>query len=220
MPYRLLKPLQTGGSEQFPLVIFLHGAGERGADNEAQIRHIAGLFLDPEHRSGYPCFVLAPQCPKGQLWAKHNDDGSMTRDPTRVMQLTMALIDEIVGAFPIDQSRIYVTGVSMGGFGTWDLMARQPARFSAAVPVCGGGDEKIAGIVSRIPVWAFHGALDKVVLPRSSRSMIAAMRNAGGDPEYTEYPDVAHNCWIKAYQEPQLLPWLFKQSLRGEGNNN
>ena len=220
LPYRLLKPVNPSADNRFPLIIFLHGAGERGDDNEAQIKHITDLFLDPKYRGKYPCYVLAPQCPKGEMWAEHNPDGTMKKDPTGTMRLTLALIEKITQEFPIDQSRIYLTGVSMGGFGTWDLLARFPDKFAAAIPICGGGDVRNAGKIKDIPVWAFHGALDDVVSPRTSRAMIAAIQKAGGRPGYTEYPDVAHNSWIQAYQEPHLLPWLFEQRVRKRHSDN
>ena len=211
LPYRFLKPVNPGAMDRFPLIIFLHGAGERGNDNEAQIKHIKDLVLDPIHRGKYPCYVLAPQCPKGGWWANQEKDGSIKKDPTKPTQLLIELIEKIIKDFPIDETRIYITGVSMGGFGTWELMARFPNKFAAAVPVCGGGDEKTASQIKHIPLWAFHGAKDEVVAPRQSRSMIQAIQKAGGIPGYTEYPDIEHASWVQAYQEPHLLPWLFRQ---------
>jgi predicted peptidase len=213
LPYRLLKPKNSTGTEKFPLVIFLHGAGERGNDNDAQILHIVDLFTNPQNRTKYPCYVLAPQCPKGEWWASHNKDGSMKKDPTPSMKLLIELIEKICRENSIDPTRVYITGVSMGGFGTWDLLARFPNRFAAAVPICGGGDEAIAPMIKHIPQWIFHGAKDNVVHPRQSRKMVKALQSAGGIPGYTEYPDVAHNSWVQAYQEPYLLPWLFRQKI-------
>ena len=220
LPYRLLKPVNPSADDCLPLVIFLHGAGERGDDNEAQIKHIADLFLNPKYRGKYPCYVLAPQCPKGEMWAEHNSDGTMKKDPTITMKVTLALIEKIIKEFPVDPSRIYVTGVSMGGFGTWDLLARFPGRYAAAVPICGGGDVRNANKIKDTPVWAFHGALDGVVSPRTSRAMINAIQKAGGSPGYTEYPGVAHDSWIQAYQEPHLLPWLFGQRVGESASRN
>jgi predicted peptidase len=212
LPYRLLKPVNPQALEKFPLIIFLHGSGERGTDNEAQLKHIKNLVLDTRNRGKYPCYVLAPQCPKDEMWAKHNKDGTMKSAPTDPTQLLLDLIDQISKEFPIDESRIYITGVSMGGYGTWDLLARFPKKFAAAVPVCGGGDKTTAHKLKDIPIWAFHGALDPTVMPRQSREMIQAIQKAGGKPGYTEYPDIKHDSWVQAYQEPHLLPWLFKQN--------
>ncbi len=211
LPYRLLKPVNPGALDKFPLFIFLHGAGERGNDNEAQIKHIRDLVLDSKYRGKYPCYVVAPQCPKGEWWAGHSKDGVMLTEPTMPMKLLIELIDKVSTEFPIDKDRIYISGVSMGGFGTWYLLARYPSKFAAAVPVCGGGDPKSAPRIKNIPVWAFHGALDEVVPPKRSRQMISALQGEGGKPGYTEYPDVAHNSWVQAYQEPHLFPWLFEQ---------
>jgi predicted peptidase len=222
LPYRLLKPENLQAKNKFPLVIFLHGAGERGRDNEVQIKHIAPLFLDPEKRKQFPCFVLAPQCPPEIMWAAHDRDGFrllMRKNPTPPMAMVIELIAKIESKLPIDPSRIYVTGLSMGGFGTWDLVARFPHRFAAAAPICGGGDPSTAPAISHLPVWAFHGALDRVVIPRLSRVMIRALQEAGGAPGYTEYPDVGHNSWDNAYTDPYLLPWMFNQYLGKESKD-
>lgn len=213
LPYRFLKPVNPGVKNSYPLIIFLHGAGERGNDNENQIKHITELVLDPVNRGKYPCYVLAPQCPKKQLWAEHHGDGSMKKEPTMPMKLLIELISKVSKEFPIDPERIYVTGLSMGGYGTWDLLARFPNKFAAGVPICGGGDIRTASAIKHIPIWAFHGAKDNVVPPRQSRAMIKALQEAGASPGYTEYPDIEHNSWVWAYREPHLLPWLFQQKL-------
>jgi predicted peptidase len=218
LPYRLLKPVNPQALERFPLIIFLHGSGERGTDNEAQIKHIKNLFLDTKNRGKYPAYVLAPQCPKGVMWAEHNKDGSMKSQPTQPTKLLLELIEKISKEFPIDKTRIYITGVSMGGYGTWDLLARYPEMFAAGVPVCGGGDANSAAKMKGVPIWAFHGALDDVVPARLSRKMIQAIQKAGGMPGYTEYPDIKHDSWVQAYQEPHLLPWLFKQNSQGNSD--
>jgi predicted peptidase len=216
LPYRLLKPVSPESKEQFPLIIFLHGAGERGSDNEVHIKHISEFVTDPKNRGKYPCFVLAPQCPKNQMWADFKGSGanvSLSENPTRPTQLLIELIDQIMKEFPIDESRIYITGLSMGGYGTWDLIARFPDKFAAAVPICGGGAPETVARIKHIPIWAFHGALDRIVMPQESRKMIAALQKAGATPGYTEYPDIEHNSWVHAYKEPHLVHWLFKQKL-------
>ncbi len=216
LPYRLLKPVNPQAKKTFPLVIFLHGAGERGNDNEVQIKHITESFLDPDNRGRHACYLIAPQCPKKMSWSNHSRDGktvTLKEKPTKPMQLLIELIEKIEREFPVDKSRIYVTGLSMGGYGTWDLIARYPDRFAAAIPICGGGDSQTAQRIYHVPLWAFHGARDKVVDPVQSRTMIQAIQDAGGDPGYTEYPDVEHDSWVYAYREPYLLPWLFKQVL-------
>lgn len=222
LPYRLLKPVNPKSKELFPLVIFLHGAGERGKDNEVHIKHITDLFVDTRNRGKYPCYLIAPQCPKGQQWGNYEGEGasrSIAETPSKSIQSLLLLIDQAAEEFPIDQSRIYITGLSMGGYGTWDLLARYPEKFAAAVPICGGGDVKSASLIKDVPIWAFHGAKDKIVPPEQSRVMITALQEAGALPGYTEYPDIEHTSWIHAYKEPHLIHWLFAQKLKTESSN-
>jgi predicted peptidase len=216
--YRLLKPegYESASEKTYPLVIFLHGAGERGDDNEKQLVHGAKEFAKPETRQKHPCFVIAPQCPAGTSWAKIDRRGNdlavvPSTEPTETMGLVMELIDAINKEFRIDPKRIYLTGLSMGGFGTWDLLARQPERFAAAIPICGGGLEENAPALAKLPLWVFHGAVDPVVKPQLSRRMVEALWKAGGHPGYTEYPGVAHDSWTATYRDPYVLEWLFRQ---------
>lgn len=218
LPYRLLKPANLDPEKKYPLVIFLHGAGERGTDNAAQLKHGAGAFAKPNAREKFPCFVFAPQCPKDKKWVEMDwggASGTAPEDPGVMETLVLSAADELVQQLNIDRDRVYITGLSMGGFGTWDLITRHPDLFAAAIPVCGGGDKTKAAAAKAIPVWAFHGLEDKVVLPVRSQDMVAAMRAAGGKAMLTEYPGVAHDSWTFAYAEPNLLQWLFAQR-RGE----
>lgn len=200
MPYRLLRPQRQEADKQYPLVIFLHGSGERGTDNKKQLRYMSPLFLDSGNRVDYNCFVLAPQCKPGVYW------GGVSRPLTE-------LIEQTIAANAIDTKRIYIVGLSMGGYGVWWLISKFPNKFAAAVPICGGGDTKWAARIKDIPTWAFHGAKDLTVKPEQSRRMVAAIKQAGGAPLYTEYPTVGHNSWVNAFREPDLLPWLFSQQL-------
>lgn len=220
LPYRLLKPEKVEDGKKYPLIIFFHGAGERGTDNEIHIQHITETFLDPENRKKFPCYFIAPQCPQNTMWASHDREGKMKPNPAPVMEMVIGLIEKTQKDFPIDLARVYVTGLSMGGYGTWDLIARFPNRFAAAVPICGGGDIATAALIRHIPIWAFHGSRDTVVLPKNSRKMIRALQGAGGKPGYTEYPDVGHDSWVQAYGEPYLLPWLFRQHLEKTSDSN
>jgi predicted peptidase len=127
------------------------------------------------------------------------------------MRLLLELIPALRKEYGIDPKRIYVTGLSMGGFGTWDLIARKPDWFAAAAPVCGGADEATAATISKIPVWAFHGDQDGAVKPSRSRNMVEALKKAGGEPKYTEYKGVGHDSWNPAYKDPELMKWLFRQ---------
>jgi lysophospholipase L1-like esterase/dienelactone hydrolase len=218
LPYRLLKPANMDPARKYPLVVFLHGAGERGDDNKAQLKHGAPEFSKPEAREKFPCFVFAPQCPKDQTWSAvkgWTDAESFQKEPKPVMKLVLGAIDALTNDFTIDPDRIYVTGLSMGGYGSWDLISRHPEKFAAAIPICGGGDKDEAAVAKGVPVWAFHGLADNVVPPARSQEMIAALRAAGGTAALTEYPGVAHDSWTFAYSEPSLLPWLFAQR-RGE----
>jgi predicted peptidase len=200
----------------YPLIIFLHGAGERGNDNEIQIAHVKGIFLDSLNRKKFPAFVIAPQCPTGKRWVESSWKVSkhiMPEKPSISIALTMQLIDSMINNFPIDKKRIYITGLSMGGFGTWDLICRYPNKFAAAIPICGGGDITMAKKIKNKPIWAFHGSEDKVVKVILTREMINSIKQEGGTPKYTEYKGVGHDSWVKAYREKELLEWLFKQSL-------
>jgi lysophospholipase L1-like esterase/poly(3-hydroxybutyrate) depolymerase len=213
--YRLLTPRNLDPAKKYPLVVFLHGAGERGTNNVAQLKHGASLFLKPEAREKYPCFVVAPQCPPDQTWSATprgwTGPNPFAEEPTAPMKLLFGALDAVLKEFSIDQDRLYVTGLSMGGYGTWDMLTRQPERWAAVVPVCGGGDVAKIAPAKGVALWAFHGANDTVVPPIRSQEMIAALEAVGGKPLYSEYPYVAHAAWTNAYSEPDLLPWMFAQ---------
>lgn len=212
--YRLLKPAKYDPNQKYPVVIFLHGAGERGDDNKAQLVHGMADFASPAIREKYPAFVVAPQCPKEQKWVDV-DWGTLKHDmpekPASAMRLTLELLASLEKQYSIDSDRLYITGLSMGGYGTWDALQRHPGRFAAAVPICGGGDPKHADKIKNIPIWAFHGAKDGAVKPERSRDMIAALKAAGGQPKYTEYPEAGHDSWTATYKNPELYAWLFAQ---------
>jgi predicted peptidase len=216
LPYRLLKPQQVDDNKKYPLVVFLHGAGERGNDNTKQLVHGMADFASDEVMQKYPAFVIAPQCPEGKQWVDvpwSADEHAMPEKPSVPLRQTLDLIDQLKKKLPIDDSRIYVTGLSMGGFGTWDAIQRRPNFFAAAAPICGGGDAALAERIKRVPVWAFHGDADGAVKVRRSRDMIAALKAAGGSPKYTEYPGVGHNSWTATYSNPEFYAWLFEQKL-------
>ena len=217
LPYRLLQPSAYTPQQKYPLVIFLHGAGERGTDNQKQLIHGTGLFTNEKNRKEFPCFVFVPQCPEEQQWVDMPwaaDSGVRPPQPSMAMQLMLNALEKLLKEYSIDTNRLYVTGLSMGGFGTWDLITRFPGRFAAAAPVCGGGDEQtITAAVGRVPIWAFHSADDNVVKVHRSRKMVEAIRAVGGSPKYFEYSGLGHFSWGKAYAEPELLPWMFAQRL-------
>lgn len=216
LPYRLLLPegYDPTSSHRYPLVVFLHGAGERGTDNELQLTHIAAAVLDSQRRAEQPAFVLVPQCPKEYRWVETDwklPAHSQPEQPSVPMSALLELLDSLHQTYPIDTQCRYVMGLSMGGFGTWDILQRRPDYFAAGVPICGGGDEKKASVLADLPLWVFHGAKDKVVVPARSRNMAAALRN-NRRLIYTEYPDVGHDSWKPALANPELWDWLFRQS--------
>jgi len=213
--YRLFKPAGFDEKQKYPLVLFLHGAGERGDDNQAQTKNGVRFFL--QNQAKFPCFIAAPQCPAKFQWVDTpwgNLKHTIPAQPTEPMQSAIELLPALEKEFPsIDPKRVYVTGLSMGGFGTWDLITRMPKTFAAAVPVCGGADDAKAAAIVKVPVWVFHGGADDVVKTVRSRNIVAALKAAGGMPKYTEYPGVGHGCWDQAYGEAELFPWLFSQKL-------
>jgi predicted peptidase len=214
LKYRLLLPPDYDPETKYPLVLLLHGAGERGDDNTKQLIHGVAELTKPENRKKYPCFLVAPQCPEGKKWVEVDwgaDSHVMPKDPSEPLRLALELLDALQKDYSIDKSRLYVTGLSMGGFGTWDAISRKPDTFAAAVPVCGGGDEKQAEKIAKVPIWAFHGAKDGAVKPARSRNMVEALKKAGGMPKYTEYKDVGHDSWVPAYKDAEMMGWLFGQ---------
>jgi len=197
---------------KYPLVIFLHGSGERGDDNEAQLQWGVMNFASSQNMKMHPSIVIAPQCPKNMSWGNFSkEDMSLQPSPTEPMKLLMELVNESIKNLPVDTNRIYITGLSMGGFGTFDAISRYPDLFAAAVPVCGGGDVSKSASISHIPIWIFHGALDAAVDPVLSRNMVEALTKAGAYPGYTQYPEVGHFSWIAAYSDPMMMEWLYSQ---------
>jgi predicted peptidase len=191
------------GAAAWPLVLFLHGSGERGDDLEAVKRE--GLPRLVERDGDFPFVVVSPQCPAGEAWYRYP-------------RTLVALLDRLLESQPVDPARVYLTGISMGGYGTWGLAARHPRRFAAIVPICGGGlrtdgfPERIAAL-REVPVWAFHGALDDSVAPEESQRLVDALRTRGGDVRFTLYPDLGHDCWTRAYGESALYAWMLSHRL-------
>jgi predicted peptidase len=215
--YRFLKPLAVDPNRKYPLVIFLHGAGERGSDNEKQLFWGAWKFACEDMQNKYPCYVIAPQCPQDYKWVDTDwtaDSHIMPKNPSKYMQAVLELIDKTITQYPVDTRRIYVTGLSMGGFGTWDMIQRRPKFFAAAVPMCGGADVNCAPEIKDVPIWAFHNKGDDTVKVKRSYDMIEAIKKAGGHPIYTEYDVNNHNCWEPAYNDPAMYKWMFSQILK------
>ena len=213
--YRLLKPAAIAPGTRYPLVIFLHGAGERGNDNLNQLTYFPTWIAESSARKAHPCFVLAPQCRDDQKWVDVDwsalESTPQSPTPTGDMLAVIAAIEETIKREPIDPTRISLTGLSMGGYGSWDLAARMPERFAAVLPICGGGDEATAAKIKDLPIWCFHGDADTAVRVERSRTMIEALRAAGGTPKYSELAGVGHDSWTPAYRDPAALTWLFAQ---------
>ena len=212
IPYRLLQTVAEpkAGQAKRPLIIYLHGAGERGTDNTRQMGNIQPVL----EKALTAAYVLAPQCPEGQKWADVDwaaPSSKINPAPSPSLAAVWQLVNALVKAYPIDTNRIYITGLSMGGFGTWDALSRWPWRFAAGVPICGGGDESQAPRIAPVPVWAFHGAADPLVSVERTRRMIAALKANQASPHYTEYPKVGHAAWVLAYRNEDMLAWLFQQ---------
>ncbi len=184
------------GRKRWPLLLFLHGAGERGRDLELVKKHGPPRLIAEGHE--FPFIVVSPQCPARQWWS--ND-------------VLSALLDEIIANYRVDERRVYLTGLSMGGYGTWGLACEHPERFAAIVPICGGGNRLLAHALKHVPVWAFHGAKDDVVPVAESEKMVAAVKAAGGRAKLTIYPDAGHDSWTATYANPALYKWLLRHHL-------
>ena len=194
MGYLLYLPEGYERHDSWPLLLFLHGSGERGTDLRlVKIHGPAKLIDEGKH---FPFIVVSPQCPEGQWWQS--------------VELT-ALLDEIVEKYKVDEDRVYVTGLSMGGFGTWSLAAYTPNRFAAIAPICGGGETYWTKRFSHVPAWVFHGAKDKGVPLQRSEEMVESLKKNGGNVKLTVYPETGHNAWTETYDNPKLYEWLLEQ---------
>lgn len=217
--YQLLKPEIGLGEKKLPLVIFLHGAGERGTDNQKQLGNGSFLFTNVENQKKFPAYVVFPQCPEEDYWASAKVDRSQmplrldfdyTRPLTKSLQLVASLIEELKRNESIDANRIYIAGLSMGGMGTFELVHHYPSLFAAAIPICGGGDTSLFDKkAAKIPMWIFHGDADGVVEVKYSRMMVDRIKKYNEEIKYTEYKNVNHNSWDYAFKEPDFLRWLF-----------
>ncbi len=208
IPYRLFQPQGEAPGQKVPLILYLHGMGERGTDNVSQTTWMGNLAAKTSSGQ-YAAYVLAPQI-NTSMWFSSNSN-----TPSEAMSLTLQALHQAMNNPNVDTSRIYVTGVSMGGFGTWDILRRDPKTFAAAVPMSGGGDPSTASAIKDTPVWAFHGSADNVVSVDSTRNMVAALTDAGGSLNYTEVAGGGHVIWPEMYQDAgnTLYSWLFSQRL-------
>ncbi|MFC1584991.1 prolyl oligopeptidase family serine peptidase [Fibrobacterota bacterium] len=219
LPYRLFIPDGYEASVEYPLILFLHGAGQRGTDNEAHITQtncLPLLFTGEEVQSANPCFVVAPQVQEDSQWVNFPwEDGSYVLDDLPIstsLNSALGILEELKAEFSLDSSRFYVMGLSMGGYGTWDLIMRYPDLFAAAVPVCGAGDPSRAASIADIGIWIFHGDEDPTVPVGGSREMYQALQDAGSEAVYSEIEGRNHFSWLDACAEPDLAGWLFSHA--------
>ena len=226
--YRVLLPADYCPEQKYPVILFLHGAGERGNDNEKQLVHGWDLFTNLQNRADYPAIVLAPQCPEQPDVPTKNYWVAIKRPVTpqermfrtfpanapitEPLAAVKELLDSYIAKGVVDTKRIYVTGLSMGGMGTFDLVCRYPNLFAAAVPICGAvNTDRLARYKGKPPFRLFHGADDDVVLPKFSQEAYKTLKSIGAEVQYTEYPGVNHGSWVPAFKEPDFLSWMFKQ---------
>ena len=215
--YRILYPKDFSKEKKYPVVLFLHGAGERGDDNQSQLTHGSELFL--KHQEDFPAIVIFPQAPKSDYWAKvdvnretvpfqfnfKNDEPS-----TKSLQLVMQFMDDLMLKTYVNTTQVYVGGLSMGGMGTFEIIYKRPQMFAAAFAICGGANPEIAKSYPKgFNIWIFHGQKDQVVPASYSEEMALSINHNGGNAKLSLYPKDNHNSWDSAFSEPYLLPWLF-----------
>lgn len=230
LPYRILFPENYDKTKKYPLILLLHGSGARGADNEKQLfgrgengenrlRSSGALFLKDENRKKYKAIVVVPQCPENSSWTIMKID-TVEQKATRVFDYNIApkwpllaaneVVRKLIKEEAVDPARVYISGWSMGGHGTYEFVFRNPDLFAAALPICGGGDvAKYDKRVTKTAFWIFHGDADNVVDVKYSHDMVTKLKKLKSEVRYKEYPGVAHNSWDSAFSEPDLLTWLF-----------
>jgi len=220
LPYRILYPENYDKNKKYPLLLLLHGAGERGKDNEKQLTWGSKLFITAENRKSFPAIVVFPQCPEESFWAVTKIDRTTTpfkiefdysAEPNWPLAAANALVKKLSNEEGVDKSRIYISGLSMGGMGTFESVYRYPDLYAAALPICGGGDvNRYDKRVAKVPFWIFHGAVDAVVNPQLSRDMVEKLKSLKAEVKYSEYPGVNHNSWENAFAEKDYLSWMLQ----------
>ncbi len=217
-PFQLLLPTRTVEGRA-PLVVFLHGAGERGSDNSKQLTWLPLAMAGEPMRSEFPCYLLAVQCPLDEKWVDvpwgDSTPSPMPQSPSRALRSVIAAMDQVERDKPIDPRRVYLTGLSMGGYGAWDLAMRMPEKFAACVPVCGGGDPSQVSRLRQLPIWVWHGDKDAAVPVARSRQMAEALKAVGSKVRYSELQGVGHDSWRQAYGPDGALAWMFTNATDG-----
>jgi predicted peptidase len=220
LPYRIMYPESFDSSKKYPVILFLHGRGESGSDNINQLVHGAAFFVSPQNRANFPAIVVFPQCSVSDYWANVNrielPEGGLhfeffpNKNPTNAMRLVMELMNQLRREKSTDKKRMYLGGLSMGGMGAYEILHRQPKWFAAAFSICGAGNPIfVKRFAKKTPMWAFHGQDDDVVQISLHTPMIQALEKHGAKPKFTVFPGVGHSSWDNAFQEKELLPWLF-----------
>ncbi len=213
--YRVLYPLAFDQDSSYALLVFLHGAGERGDNNEDQLKHVAHIFAQDSIRARYPAIIIFPQCAAGDYWASVDDKRRRVKsslDPTASMKNVITILDHFEKQAFVNKQRVHVAGLSMGGFGTFDLLSRFPNRFASAIAICGGADLLSVAKIMQTPLRIYHGALDQVVPVENSRNIATALAKLNAPCRYIEYPDGMHDVWTRAMSEPDQIQWLFSHS--------
>ncbi len=221
LPYRLFIPKNTDPSKRYPLVVFLHGAGERGNDNYLPLAGNRGaiVWAEPGHQAEHPCFVLAPQCPPYSSWTGLITSGNPFKANKELLSVAN-LIKDLISKYNIDKNRVYITGLSMGGYGTFAILMEHPELFASAIPICGGGDLNRVDRIKDIPIWVFHAEDDPMVPVSLSRDIVRKLVDIGGKVRYTEFPKDylesigyhPHASWVPAYESEEVVDWLFSNS--------
>ncbi len=218
LKYRELLPENYDQNKKYPLVLFLHGAGERGNDNKSQLKHGGMMFTNPVNRGKYPAIVLFPQCPEKMMWPfdKRPDGVSWGVFPlespiSAPLEAVKELLDQYLDMKTVDKNRVYILGLSMGGMGTFDMVCRFPEIFAAAIPICGGVNPERLARAKNVKFRIYHGDADNTVPVENSRKAYMTLKNCGADVEYFEFPGCNHDSWNPAFNTPDFLSWLFKQ---------
>lgn len=221
LPYRIMYPENYDRSKKYPLILVLHGAGERGKDNVKQLVHGSKLFAADSNRKNFAAIIVFPQCPEESFWAvikaerttqPNKIDFDYTAEPNWPLVAANELVKKLVKEEAVNKKRVYITGLSMGGMGTFESVYRYPKLYAAALPICGGGDTlHYDKRVTKTAFWVFHGAADAVVNVKLSQQMNDKLKALGAAVKYSEYPGVNHNSWDNAFTEPDYMSWMFAQ---------
>tara|TARA_B100000427_G_scaffold92492_1_gene76309 strand:- start:11 stop:820 length:810 start_codon:yes stop_codon:yes gene_type:complete len=221
--YRILLPENFDESKTYPLHLFLHGIGERGSDNKKQLTYINKVFSNTKNRKRFPAIVIFPQAPITDSWSsrkvvKSSDNKNYrfkkNSIPTKSLSMVIGLMDSLVKLKHVNKKRVYLTGLSNGAMGSYELLNKRPDMFAAATPICGAGHpDWIINYAKKTALWIIHGSNDRVVHPYYSLRMINAIIDAGGSPKVTLYNNVKHNSWLNIFNDNRFLPWIYRQEL-------